>query len=324
MGFLRKVGRKIKKGVKKLFSSKIGAFLGSMALGYILSPAINSVFGGIKGALGFGQKPVGDAVAKEIVAKGAAESVATETLAKQAVGVPEIGADFAIGDISKVASERGLGKQLTTDVLTSAPVDAKTLNDSIASTIGSNPATRAADLTNKIAQGTLQGDIPLKVNISVTDALNDVDTYLKTGNMFTPEQTKLIQQTSASAAELTDPKGFKKLVKGFKEFKEAPIEKTMEYIGEDFVPDVAKSVVGTVATQYALGEPEEPFVSGGVMPQPQQEAAQGAYIQDIAPQFMASSNMTRVPSFQELSQQTLYGNGAPQYMSQIYQPLFGV
>ena len=28
MGFLRKVARKIKKGVKKLFSSKIGAFIG--------------------------------------------------------------------------------------------------------------------------------------------------------------------------------------------------------------------------------------------------------------------------------------------------------
>jgi len=28
MGFLRKVAKKIKKGVKKLFSSKIGAFIG--------------------------------------------------------------------------------------------------------------------------------------------------------------------------------------------------------------------------------------------------------------------------------------------------------
>ena len=49
MGFLRKVGRKIKKGVKKLFSSKIGAFIGSIALSMMMGPIISKAFNGIKG-----------------------------------------------------------------------------------------------------------------------------------------------------------------------------------------------------------------------------------------------------------------------------------
>ena len=36
MGFLRKVGKKIKKGVKKLFSSKFGKILGGIGLSMIL------------------------------------------------------------------------------------------------------------------------------------------------------------------------------------------------------------------------------------------------------------------------------------------------
>ena len=36
---------------------------------------------------------------------------------------------------------------------------------------------------------------------------------------------------------------------------------------------------------------------------------------------MAATGMTRMPSFLELSQQTLYGTGSTNYLSQFYQPL---
>ena len=55
MGFLRKLGRKLKKGVKKLFSTKLGALVGSIAIGMILGPVIGNAWKGIKGALGVGQ-----------------------------------------------------------------------------------------------------------------------------------------------------------------------------------------------------------------------------------------------------------------------------
>ena len=36
---------------------------------------------------------------------------------------------------------------------------------------------------------------------------------------------------------------------------------------------------------------------------------------------MAATGMTRMPSFQDLSQQTLYGTNSPSWMAQFYQPL---
>lgn len=46
MGKIRQIGRKIKKGVKKLFSSKIGRFLGTIALMYLVPMAADKLFTG--------------------------------------------------------------------------------------------------------------------------------------------------------------------------------------------------------------------------------------------------------------------------------------
>ena len=103
--------------------------------------------------------------------------------------------------------------------------------------------------------------------------------------------------------------------------KDAP-GNVKEYVMDgDFVPDVAKGAVTSVVTAGIMGEPEEPFISGGVASQPLMEAAQGNYMRDVGSSAMAATGMTRVPSFQELSQQTLYGTGSPSWMSQFYQPL---
>ena len=103
--------------------------------------------------------------------------------------------------------------------------------------------------------------------------------------------------------------------------KDAP-GNVKEYVMEgDFVPDVAKGAVTSVVTAGIMGEPEEPFISGGVASQPLMEAAQGNYLREVGPSAMAATGMTRVPSFQELSQQTLYGTGSPSWMAQFYQPL---
>ena len=70
MGWLRKVGRKIKKGVKKLFSSPIGSILGSMAINFMfpgIGQTFNKVFKGATEALGFGAKEAVKEVGKEAV-----------------------------------------------------------------------------------------------------------------------------------------------------------------------------------------------------------------------------------------------------------------
>lgn len=362
MGFIRKVAKQVKKGIKKLFSSKIGSFLGSIALGMILGPAVNSVFGGIKGALGFGTKQaIGDAAtaaATEGVTAAATEAAVGETVSKVA------GEDLLTSNLAEQAARQETGKAITSESLN------KVLETSV------TPVEKAANLTAKFAEGTLNGDIPLKVNLNVTDALNDVNNFLETGQMFTPEQTKLINANLQSQKQLSSVKQFteqvSKKVQSQMDFEKSVFDQdifaeggygvkyaspkqmaqtisegpsfmtklssgrvgqmakdivsgTGEYLtGSDFLPDVGKGVLGSAISQYMAGEPEQQFGYRGVAAQPQQEAAQGAYIQEVGPQFMAATNSTRMPSFQELSQQTLYGNGASQFIGQIYQPLFGV
>jgi len=82
MGFLRKVGRKIKKGVKKLFSSPLGSILGSMAINLMfpgIGQTFNNLFEGAKGALGFGTEKVvekgAEKMVEEVVKKGAEKGV---------------------------------------------------------------------------------------------------------------------------------------------------------------------------------------------------------------------------------------------------------
>jgi len=84
MGFLRKVGRKIKKGVKKLFSSKIGSFIGSIALSMIMGPVISRAFNGIKGVFtGAAQKGTETLVqegVQKVVEEGAKETIKDTTV----------------------------------------------------------------------------------------------------------------------------------------------------------------------------------------------------------------------------------------------------
>ena len=91
MGFLRKIGRKIKKGVKKLFSSKIGSFIGSIGLSMMMGPVISRAFNGIKGVFtGAAQKGTEAAIqegTKELVKEGTKELVkqGTEDVVKKGI-----------------------------------------------------------------------------------------------------------------------------------------------------------------------------------------------------------------------------------------------
>ena len=99
------------------------------------------------------------------------------------------------------------------------------------------------------------------------------------------------------------------------------VDKVKGYFGDEFVGDTVQGVTTGLIMGELQGDYEEPFRSAGVASQPLSEAAQGNYIQAVAPSAMAATGMTRMPSFQELSQQTLYGTGSPNYLSQFYQPL---
>ena len=215
MGFLRKVGRKIKKGVKKLFSSSLGSIVGGIALSMMFGPMVERVFQG-------GATAVPGKVGEEVGKKVAEEA-------------------------GKKAVEEG-AKQVATEAAKSEIVDS-----------------------------------------TVTGAI----------------EKNFAQQLGANLKE-----GAMDIGKGIKEFAVDPIGKTGEYISGDFIPDVAQGVLGSVATQAIIGDPEEPFISGGIMPQPAQEQAQNAYVQAVQAQVPSMQGM----NFQQMNQSLLYGTLSPQYL----------
>ena len=99
------------------------------------------------------------------------------------------------------------------------------------------------------------------------------------------------------------------------------VDKVKGYFGDDFIGNTIQGVTTGLIMGELQGDYEEPFRSAGVQAKPISEAAQANYIQEVGPSAMAATGMTRMPSFQELSQQTLYGTGSSNYLSQFYQPL---
>lgn len=325
MGKLRKIGRKLKKGIKKLFSSPLGGILGSMAINFmfggVLSNFFKGAFKGAKGALGFG-----DAAAQAGLegAKLTAE-----------VGV----------EAGKLAT--GAADKLAQSTLSEGTknITASTFNSAIEK--GVTPIDKAINVNNVLAEGVSNGTIKPTVNNSITQTLSETANIVEKGvpdslfeeGLFDSGGNLVAEQGATFAQAASDPTKFARLQEGstFGEkvgrFASDPIGLTAKgaknlagsavkgVTSGEFVGDVATGVTSSLIMQEVMGEPEQPFVSRGVQPSSPMEMAQGSYIQDIAPSYAAATNTTRVPSFQEISQQTLYGTGTPQYMSQFYQPL---
>ena len=221
MGKLRKIGKSIKKRVKKLFSSKLGRIIGTIAIGYMLGPQGFDVFGKLGNV--FGTKT------GEVAGEQAVQQATTE-VAKE--------------EVTKKAVEEG---------------------------------------TKEVVSNTVTG--------ALEETLKKDPSFLET---FT---TNLGE-------------GVTNIKKGVTEFAADPIGKTGEYLGGDFVPDVARGVTTGLISAEIMGEPEEQFVGGGLLPQPQQEAAQNAYVQAVQNQIPQMQGM----NFQQLNQSLLYGTLTPQFL----------
>ena len=328
MGKLRKIGKSIKKKVKKLFSSKIGSIVGSIALSMILGPVISRAFNGVKTALGFGQQATTQAV-KEAATQQVTEKAVTKGIEGSVSDVA--GEELITKNIAEQAAEKELGKSITSESLKSA-IDA-----------GATNLDKAANFTEQFTQGTLQGDIPLMANTSITDSLNNVNNYLETGQMFNQEITQRQLQgenlrfaEDVFASDEFAGGGYGLDMRGAK--RAQPLSQRIEAgvplstkitsgrvgqlamdVGRDitsgftdgqFVPDVAKGIVGDVVRQSVMGEPEEQFYSAGAMPQPQMEAAQGAYVAEV------QNQIPNIPAtnFQQMNQSLFYGTLSPQYL----------
>ena len=317
MGFLRKIGRKIKKGVKKLFSSKIGSFIGSIGLSMIMGPVISRAFNGIKGVF-TGTGATAGQVAAKATTQAATEAAkqATASLATDAGTKLTTDQILAGETLQSVASKEVAGKALTKESLKTAFT-----NSTVASKKALQSAIQAGnpiDFTNVLTQGTASGTIPLNISDSVTGSLNNINNYIETGDMFTPEVSKAIEvNKQIMAAKQEAPKlfGDKKLgadikenFKGVKEFASDPIGKTKEYLGEEFIPDAFQSIAMSGIESALTPEYEAPFQSKGV--QNVGSDIQSSYMREV---------QTQVPNlqatnFNQLNQSLLYGTLSPQYL----------
>jgi hypothetical protein len=262
MGFLRKVGKKIKKGIKKLFSSKLGSIVGMVGLYF----AMGAIAKGLTGT--FGQ-----------AATTTAETAAT----------------------------------------TAGEAAATTAGDAVATAASNTEA--AANAINTIENAANSGEL-VNASTSITDVVSNTDKTLFSSDPNTITGLKGKVDTSSIVAEKAYPstlggkfsKGVDTIAQGFRDLPttlaEAP-GKAYEYVtGPDFLPDVAKGAATSFVTSEIMGEPEEPFISGGVMPQPTMEAAQGAYVSEVSnqlPQFQGTN-------FQQLNQSLFYGTLSPQFL----------
>ena len=298
MGFLRKIGRKIKKGAKKLFSSKLGSLIGSIAIGMILGPVIGNAWKGIKGALGVGQ------------------GVATGTTAA------------ATGTTAAATGTTAAATGTTAAATTTAETLASSIN--MPSTIPAASSIPSGQINMSAIEKSITSG-PFNVSNTVTGAINNTAASAGIPGFNTKAferamaTTNVPTELSSQVANLTStvsPKTVTDINQPF--FGEGG--KLREYgqnVKKDFqegfsAGEIASGVVTGYATTSLLSGDQTDEGGYGSSPASQPPMEQASYIQDIAASYANATGSTRLPSFQEISQQTLYGNGSPQ---SFYQPL---
>ena len=359
MGKLRQIGRKIKKGVKSLFSSQIGAMIGTMALSMIFGPMVSRAFNGLKGAvMGTGATSAtapatatASANAANVAAAEAGGTAATQSLLSGGAKKLTTKQLVAGETIQSVASQQALGTQVSQEALTTAFGTGN---------IAGQEALKASIDQGKIMELITSGTIPPDVSNTVTGSLENFNKYLQStpsakqtitkGNINTinlksplPDKISMndIQQTRATgeaniqAAKDTKLFGDEKLLsdtkqnftdfkKGVGEFIDDPAAKTKNLVGDNFVGDVGKSVLSGAALMAMQGDTVDQGGYGRVATQPANEGVQAQYMKEVGPSYMAATGATQLPSFAQMSQQVLYGPGAPQsFYTELPTPTIG-
>lgn len=326
MGLLRKYGRKIKKGIKKIFGSKFGKIIGGIGLSMILGPVIGKAFNGIKSAF-TGAGATAGQTAAQATSQAAAQQAAAETAKQQLVqeGLKE-------GITSSLTTD--VGTKLTTDQLLAGETLQSVASKEVAGKALTEEALRnslstavqngnALDFTNALTQGTASGTIPLNVSNTITGSLNNINNYIETGNMFTPEVSRTIEvnqqlaraEKAVDVAKTISPSASGPYVGPPEATVGQEIKQNFLNLGEgikgnDFIADTARSTGTSLALSAIQGEPEEPFISGGVAPQPDMVASQDAYVRAVGSQISEYQGT----NFQNLANSMLFGTLSPQFL----------
>ena len=315
MGWLRKKGRQLKKGIGKLFSTKLGRIVGTIGLSMAMGWAARSLMQGVQGL--FATAPpvdpgISEVVAEE-VAEEAVEEVATATLPGAAKGT--ISSKDVLNSIDKASSNQE-AFNLFQDEL-----DKKVLDGSVelssSSTITESVEKVSADLTQSFDSVALETenispDLNFEVEVPDSEIAREISKKGYEGDL-----------TDVAYTDLFKAGRYGEMV------KKVGVE-TKQFVTEDIMPESISEATGDVV-RSEIGEyienkyfPEEPPFQGklpaGLIPT---EAAQQMYVQDMSSQWMASNNATRVPNFKELTNSYSFGIGTPQYLQEYNQGMVG-
>jgi len=306
MGKLRKIGRKIKKGVKKLFSSKIGRIVGMVGLYF----AMGTVAKGLSNWFGS--------------TFGKASTTATENLVAESTTE----AALSSAEISEVAKGTDtLSKKVSTLIETS-PTNVDAANNAYAALDSSaiiGNTTPSSTITDALVE-TTESNILDQTVPEVTDNLNllEKNKGFSEGNNLKADFPKVETDGFGEGAtggfgtqsNITPTQGVEATV---------PAEKSIAtnikdyFVGPDstVVPDTISGVgSGLIMSQFQ----DDPEMGGGgfIAPQPMQVQAQGAYLQEVGPMM---ANVTGVPNFNNITQmanQSVYGVGTPNHLAGLY------
>jgi len=329
MGFLRKVGRKVKKKLNKVFGQKVGGILGMVGLYFAMGAVAKGLSGWAKSTFGAGKstadaaaltQKVSDTAQATLDAKSAADSTAVITEAAKK-GVDATVATTGV-DVETLIAE----SKSNVDAFNSWVGGQESLLNQ-----GKLPTTVNPSLTDTVIENVSNPDVfkqtaaDVAANLDIKVDFGDISKEAMSGidyNAGALERTKASLDVAKTAQESAT---------GFQKFAADPVGSTVDYVGTkakeagdyikgDFVPDLAQGAL-TGAVNRSLMEEEE-VMGFGNQPQgqPMMTAAQGNHLAAVQAQ-PGYANLTNMRSFTDLANQTLYGTGSPSYLQNVYQPI---
>jgi len=330
MGFLRKVGRKVKRKLNKVFGAEIGNIIGMVGLYFTMGAVAKGLSGWAKTTFGAGKGTADAAAIQQAseVAKTTADVAASgkELAALKDFSTVTKGTQSATGlNMANVEAAVTTGSQTVQNLTANAATNVDSFNAWVGGhesllNQGKLPTTVSPSLTDTVIESVSNPDVFKQTTTDIASNINtpkiDFTSGALEGTKASLDVAKTAQAEATTFQKLAaDPIGY--TVEGI---KNATTE-GVDYIKSgDFVPDLAQGAL-TGAVNRSLMEDEEVMGLGrGAQGQPMMTAAQGNHLAAVQAQ-PGYANLTSMKSFTDLANQTLYGTGSPSYLQNVYQPI---
>ena len=309
MGYLRKVGRRIKKGLKKVFGSKIGRVLGTVGLYFALGAAAKGLTGWLSSKFGAAASGAATDATTTAVVEGAGTEIAKEA-ATDAVS-NQVTLDLSADAFVDRAQKEGLLFDTNTisNSIETAGTNMEAANNAIAAIDASGASTATNTITEAVEMFADESVLDDTIG-NVSKSLQESATIDPTIDLQTVDTPQLPESES-----LLNPSFMDRTQRFFSEAGDA----TKEYfVGEEstVIPDTIAQL-GTSAITSAFQDEEEIGGRGIVADRQIGEAAQAAHVQDVSAQLPQYAGVN--PN--QLNQNLFYGTLSPQFLAQQAQQL---